>query len=100
MFFALEVLAVLYLLFLLAAFVTLFLNVERILSISNPSAFVFLGVCLGLFSAVPLSLALTLRHLATDAAEVDDKKEILDFNPAQLALLKSIVDLVKSAGPR
>ncbi|MBB5737248.1 hypothetical protein FHT09_003020 [Xanthomonas arboricola] len=78
----------------------LFLCSPFIVGVKNAPALAFIGAALAIFAAIPLSLALTVRHLSTDAQDPNKEGEKSgegSFSTAQLSLLKSVVDLV-SAG--
>lgn len=85
-----------YLVGLLAVFLYIFFcRADDIAAMESSAALAFFGVALGLFSAIPLSLAITMRHIATDGTQAEKEAQDAGFSPAQVALLRAIIDIVR-----
>jgi len=76
----------------------------KIIQLGKSPGLIFFGGVLAIFAAIPLSLAMTMRQLATDTDESkggDKKKQVsgeadIPVTTAQLGLVKVILDMINS----
>ncbi|TDB26863.1 hypothetical protein ATCM_03920 [Stenotrophomonas sp. ATCM1_4] len=92
-----------YLVALLFVLMGICLFAYKIIQVGKSPGLIFFGGALAIFAAIPLSLAMTMRHLATDTddSKGDKRKQgsgdaDIPVTTAQLGLMKAFFDLVTS----